>query len=146
MVKKRNHSFHLYADLYKILTNPPPDATVLSTTTKVLEALQNGFSKNIGLNEPKVSSQKISPISQNETKIEDIGIYSNTSEQPPNDVEEAKVNVSMDMIYLILIGTYRMINRIELVNNNGLSICSGHYNHTGAAGDWCDLPGGLLWH
>lgn len=56
------------------------------------------------MNEPP-SSQKISPFSQNETKIVDVGIYSNASQEPPNDVEEAKVNVSIEMIYLILIGT-----------------------------------------
>lgn len=62
-------------------------------------------SKNIGLNEPKVSSQKISPISQNETKIEDIGIHSNDRQQPlDGEVKEAKLNVSIDTIYLILIG------------------------------------------
>lgn len=95
----------MYSDLYKIPTNPSfLQSSVSTTTQKLMVAPQKG-SKNIGLNEPKVSSQKISPISQNETKIEDIGIHSNDRQQPlDGEVKEAKLNVSIDTIYLILIG------------------------------------------
>lgn len=101
------HDF--YSDLYKIPTTPSPPSspqlTVLITTPKIIIAPQK-VSKNVGLNEPKVSSQKMSSISQNETRIEEIAIPLNDSQQPPNDVEEAKVDVSIEMIYLILIGKY----------------------------------------
>lgn len=87
-------------DLYKTPTNPPPppptEPTELVVTQKTIVAPQTG-SKNIG---PKVSSQKMSPISQNETRIESLGTESSSSEQP----QEATVDISIEMIYVILIG------------------------------------------
>lgn len=75
----------------------------MTTTEKIngADAPQKG-SKNIG---PKVSSQKMSSQSvpsQSETRIEDIQTKDNP--QPLDNVEEAKVDVSIEMIYLILIG------------------------------------------
>lgn len=93
-----------HSDLYKIPTHPPspPQSTALPTTQSIIVAPQKG-SKHIGLNEPKVSSQKMSSISQNETRIEEMAIPLNDSSPPP-EVNEATVDVSLEMIYMILIG------------------------------------------
>lgn len=98
--------FHdLYLDLYKLPTNPPSfQQSSISTTTQESIVAPQKSGENNGVNEPKVSSQKMSPISQNETKTEDVGIDLNVSKQPPDHVEEATVNLSIEMIYLILIG------------------------------------------
>lgn len=93
-----------YLDLYKKPTNPPPppppEPTVLAITETTVGAPQKG-SKNIG---PKVSSQKMSQISQNETQVESVGSQLSGSEQPKDVVQEATVDVPIEMIYLILIG------------------------------------------
>lgn len=96
---------NLFSDLYEIPTNPPSSSqsSISTTTQKIIVAPQKG-SKNIGLDEPKVSSQRISTISQTETKIEDVGVHLNERQKSPDRIDEAKVDVSIDMIYLILIG------------------------------------------
>lgn len=90
--------------MYKKPTNPPapppPEPTLLAITEKTVDAPQKG-SKNIG---PKVSSQKMSSISQNETRVESVESQLSGSQPTKDDVEEAKVDVSIEMIYLILIG------------------------------------------
>lgn len=83
--------------MYKILTNAPP---VRYTTEK--PHIQKDETKEYGIEEPKVQSseQKISTISQNETKIE---MTTNSSNAAP-EVEEATVNLSIEIIYMLLIG------------------------------------------
>lgn len=46
----------------------------------------------------------MSSISQNETRVESVESQLSGSQPTKDDVEEAKVDVSIEMIYLILIG------------------------------------------
>lgn len=81
-----------------MLTNAPP---VRYTTEK--PHIQIDETKEFGIEEPKVQSseQKISTISQNETKIE---MTTNGSNSSSHETEEAKVNIPMEIVYMLLIG------------------------------------------
>lgn len=93
--------FHLdflfVSELYKTLTNAPPSKVV--TTQKSVDPTKKVGAK--GVEHPKVQSQQqVSPISQNETKIE----HTTNSTEPADEMEEAKVNLPLEMIYIILTG------------------------------------------
>lgn len=93
--------FFFSSDLYKIITSAPQSKAV--TTQKLIEKPMKKNDKNFGLEEASSrvpSSQKKSPISQNETTID----HSTNSTQTSEEVEEAKVNVPLEMIYIILAG------------------------------------------
>lgn len=87
--------------MYKIITSAPQSKAV--TTQKLIEKPMKKNDKNFGLEEASSrvpSSQKKSPISQNETTID----HSTNSTQTSEEMEEAKVNVPLEMIYIILAG------------------------------------------
>lgn len=92
-----NSDFVFIPDLYKTLTNAPPSKTI--TTQKSVDPTKKVGSK--GVEHPKIQSQQqVSPISQNETKIE----HTTNSTQQADEMEEAKVNLPLEMIYIILAG------------------------------------------
>lgn len=93
-------SVSLFSDLYKVLTKSPQ--SIVPTTQKLIDAKVKKDDRNDPEEaSPRVSSsQKKSPISLNETTIE----HTTNLTQPAAEVDEAKVNLPLDMIYIILIG------------------------------------------
>lgn len=91
------------SDLYKTLTNATPRKTKTTQKKIIVEPVTKG-EKIFAVEEPRVqSSHQMSPISQNETKIE----HTTNSTTPVQEMEEAKVNVPIEMIYIILVGKWR---------------------------------------
>lgn len=104
----------MYLDLYKNPTNPPPPPPQPSSTQSSISTTTQKLTiepKNIGVNEPKVSSQKKSEFSQNETRIAD-------SQQRPTDEEKAGLNISTEMIYLMLIGKNLKKDKPKIYNKS----------------------------
>lgn len=96
------YKLFFFAELYKTLTNPPPIR--MESTKKNKDS-----KKNKPIDEPRAQSSEQTNSGLSQSEIPTERVTNNTgSTESSEDPEKAKVNISQEVIYMLLIGMKKL--------------------------------------